>query len=109
VAPLLVGEGIAILGLTPHGRRLEETYLARYAAGRQNWDDCHPAIQRRSITAAVMPSPQDLGVEDPSRDPVSLPLGTYLFVLSVQVEGLGDRILETRSMRCRSCSSPRGT
>jgi ABC-type multidrug transport system ATPase subunit len=33
VAPLLVGEGIAILELTPHGRRLEETYLARYAAG----------------------------------------------------------------------------
>jgi hypothetical protein len=31
--PLLVGEGIAILELTPHGRRLEETYLARYAAG----------------------------------------------------------------------------
>jgi ABC-type multidrug transport system ATPase subunit len=33
VASLLVGEGIAILELTPHGRRLEETYLARYAAG----------------------------------------------------------------------------
>jgi ABC-type multidrug transport system ATPase subunit len=33
VAPLLVGEAIEILELTPHGRRLEETYLARYAAG----------------------------------------------------------------------------
>jgi len=32
VAPLLVAEGIEILELTPHGRRLEETYLARYAA-----------------------------------------------------------------------------
>jgi len=32
VAPLLVSEGIAILELTSHGRRLEETYLARYAA-----------------------------------------------------------------------------
>jgi len=33
IAPLLVGEGIDILELTPHGRRLEETYLARYADG----------------------------------------------------------------------------
>src|SRR5207244_4484079 len=31
IAPLLVGESIEILELTPHGRRLEETYLARYA------------------------------------------------------------------------------
>lgn len=32
LAPLLVAEGIAILELTAHGRRLEETYLARFAA-----------------------------------------------------------------------------
>jgi ABC-type multidrug transport system ATPase subunit len=31
LAPLLVAEGIAILELTEHGRRLEETYLARFA------------------------------------------------------------------------------
>jgi lantibiotic transport system ATP-binding protein len=33
IAPLLVGDGIELLELTPRGRRLEETYLARYAAG----------------------------------------------------------------------------
>ena len=32
LAPLLVREGIAILELTERGRRLEETYLARFAA-----------------------------------------------------------------------------
>jgi ABC-type multidrug transport system ATPase subunit len=32
IAPLLVREAIEILELTPRGRRLEETYLARYAA-----------------------------------------------------------------------------
>jgi len=35
IAPLLVGAGIDIFEITPHGRRLEETYLARYADGRE--------------------------------------------------------------------------
>jgi ABC-type multidrug transport system ATPase subunit len=35
IAPLLVGARIEIFEITPHGRRLEETYLARYADGRE--------------------------------------------------------------------------
>lgn len=35
IAPLLVRASIEIFEITPHGRRLEATYLARYADTRE--------------------------------------------------------------------------